>query len=202
MFLALVTRRNIGGQPTVYRNGYYNVYRGIAPSSALNLSVTLNNVVLRVIRQNNDLRSVANSGYVESALGWDIRFEHPSFGQLKHDIDLYDPVNGVCSAWVRFPTILFNDILIVDMYFGKPGLSASEEDPQATWNGAYFVLDLATGQDLTPTGQNLIMEGVIETRMANMSAGDYAEVVLPTDTFADASGNTWATSSGDVWALS
>jgi len=201
MFFPFVCRRVIGGSPTVYKNGYSNHLRGIASTASLNLTATLSNIVLRVTRQADDLRSVANGGYVESAEGWDILYEHPSLGRLYHDLDLYDPSTGLVSSWVRFPSIANNDVLIVDLYFGKAGLSASEEDPHNTWKDAYFVLDLSTGLDLTPTGQNLLLEGVIATRMRGMSAGDYGEFVVSEDSIISSNGDFWITSGGDTWAI-
>ena len=62
-------------------------------------------------------------------------------------------------AWVRVPSWQLSSQLRLVLYYGKPGLTATEANPASVWRGYLAVLDARTGVDrsganrgLTPTG--------------------------------------------------
>jgi hypothetical protein len=86
---------------------------------------------------NNDLKSVANGGRVESDQGDDIVFKTSSCGLLDHEIEKYDPSTGQLVAWVRIPTLSYNSDTEVYMYYGDSSVDCPTENPTAVWDSSY-----------------------------------------------------------------
>ena len=114
-----------------------------------------------LVRETGDwLRSVGNGGRLESAQGFDLRFELTDGTKLDHEIERYDPVAGALIAWVRLPTWRFTARLDLQLYYGKPSLAASEANPAGVWRGYLAVWDARTGVDRTGNGRALTPSGI------------------------------------------
>lgn len=87
-----------------------------------------------------DLRDFANGGDVQSASGWDIRFETTGGTQLDHEIESYTASTGAVVIWVEVGTVDYNDDTVFYMFWGKGGLGASEENVAGTWNSGYMAV--------------------------------------------------------------
>ena len=70
---------------------------------------------------------------MESVDGFDIRFELEDGSKLAHEIAHYDPVAGELGAWVRVPELLGNGSNVINLYYGKSGLTTSEADRATVW---------------------------------------------------------------------
>lgn len=78
----------------------------------------------------NDLRSTANGGHIENIDGYDLRFTYANaIIWLNHDLEYYNPVTGELVAWVRIPTLFYNQDTEIDMYYGNSTIST---DPSST----------------------------------------------------------------------
>lgn len=91
-----------------------------------------------------DLKTVANGGYVESAVGHDIRFETLSGTKLDHDLVFYDGTVGALIVRIKIPTLTYASDLVIRIYFGKASQTTPEANPAGTYNSAYkFVSHLS-----------------------------------------------------------
>src|SRR5688572_14885996 len=58
------------------------------------------------ITSDNDLRTVANLGHVESASGFDIIFtDADGITVLNHDLSAYTATSGALTCWVKVPEL-------------------------------------------------------------------------------------------------
>lgn len=174
MLLACAYRRSIGAGGSVWPNGFAKLMTAMAPPTALGLVVSIAPLVLFVARQHDQLRSTGNGGLVESADGWDIRYQSPTLGRLAHDLDRYDPVTGLAASYVRFGSVSASVVLRLDLYFGKSGLAGPESDPVACWAGVLHSIRLSDGIDRSGNGGDLAMDNVIGATLASGAAGDFA----------------------------
>ena len=85
----------------------------------------------------NDLKSTANGGNVENANGYDIMFRDASLNDLDFEIEEYDAVNGTLNAWVRIPTLDFDDPTAFYVYYGNPCVSTVQENPESVWSADF-----------------------------------------------------------------
>ena len=85
----------------------------------------------------NDLKSVANGGNVENANGYDIMFRDANLNDLDFEIEEYDAVNGTLNAWVRIPTLDFDDPTAFYVYYGNPCVSTVQENPESVWSADF-----------------------------------------------------------------
>jgi hypothetical protein len=99
---------------------------------------------------------------VQSASGWDVRFEDTSGTKLKHELETYDPVAGRAAGWVRVPSATPGVDLDIFMYYGKPGLAGPEEDTSTTgtWERCLGCWRAPDGRDVTGHGRHLTTSGV------------------------------------------
>jgi len=56
--------------------------------------------------------------------------------QLDHEIENYDNSTGTLVAWVRIPTLDFNDDTTIFMYYGNP-TAGYQENPTGVWDDNY-----------------------------------------------------------------
>jgi hypothetical protein len=150
--------------PPTFANGYAWRRRLVVPPRPLP-ATTLEGFALHVDVSGGWLRTRSLGGRVESAQGFDLRFELEDGTRLAHEIDLYDPAagNGTTGhlvAWVRLPGWAVTQQLRLFLYCGKSGLAASEADPAAVWAGYVAVWDAGSGADRSGQGRGLTMSGV------------------------------------------
>jgi hypothetical protein len=93
------------------------------------------------------LRTKANGGNIYDSNGYDIIFrslDNTVCGgaapcQLDHEIELYDgsATGGRLVAWIRIPTLYFNQDTIIYMYYGNAGITSQTVNPTGVWNTSY-----------------------------------------------------------------
>ncbi|MEE4214951.1 MAG: DUF2341 domain-containing protein, partial [Bacteroidales bacterium] len=81
----------------------------------------------------NDLRTIANGGYVENASGWDIVFSEDNINPLDHELESYNPVSGEIVAWVRIPSLPAGGHSFY-LYFGNSSIG-TDPSTTSTWVG-------------------------------------------------------------------
>ena len=141
-----------------YQNGY-DFRRRLAVPTGSAKGANHQNFPLWIELAGNWLKSNDNGGKVASPAGDDLRFELADGTKLAHELELYDAAAGKLGAWVRVPELRADAATELLLYYGKPGLQASEAAPQAVWQDYLAVWHLpsivdASGnaRDLSPTG--------------------------------------------------
>ncbi|HHP7242736.1 MAG TPA: DUF2341 domain-containing protein [Cyclobacteriaceae bacterium] len=124
----------------------------------------LTNFPLLVSITNDDsLRSVSNSGNVESESGFDIGFTYKdSLLWLDHEIESYDATTGTYVAWVLLPVLDYDDDTELIMYYGNANITS---DPSNTnvWSEYLGVWHLnGDVQDASPNTHNGTNNGTID----------------------------------------
>lgn len=180
---------NLGVAPVVTdtfpHNGYKRYIQRYAPSTSLQLG-TVPYMVLPIFIRNDWLRTVANGGVVQSALGWDVRFETPEGIKRPHEDISYDGIIGQKAAWVRFENIGAGTDINLYCYCGKAGLTGSEEDPTACWVGYLASIEFASGIDKSNHGASLTLSGVTATTLIGQQTMSFyfQSTILPAGLFA------------------
>lgn len=177
--LGYAHRPSIGAAPGLYPNGWPYRITAIAPAQAFGLVASVSPLILFVPRTADVLRHTSSGGLVQSAAGWDLRYETPGQGKLAHDLLRYDGATGATGAFVRFPAAGPADLVTLHLYFGRSGLAGTQADPAACWAGCHGVIDLATGTDRAGKGADLALSGVSPAVLAGMPAGDYTPAAAP-----------------------
>ncbi|MBA7688021.1 hypothetical protein ES703_96495 [subsurface metagenome] len=86
----------------------------------------------------NALRHIDSGGHVTNSNGYDIVFRaSDEITQLDHEIEEYDGTSGTVVAWVRIPTLDYNDDTVIYMYYGNTCISASQENVTGVWDSNY-----------------------------------------------------------------
>jgi len=135
----------------------------------------LTNFPLLVSITNDDsLRSVSNSGNVESEFGFDIGFTYKdSLTWLDHEIESYDPATGTYVAWVLLPVLDHNDDTEINIYYGNSNITS---DPSNTnvWSEYLGVWHL-NGDDFdsSPNSHNGTNNGTVTTTGKIADAKDF-----------------------------
>lgn len=94
--------------------------------------------VLINITSDNNLRTTANGGHVQSASGYDIAFTLPDCNTiLPMQIEKYTASTGELVAWVKLPSLTSGSNQIIYMFYGKTGVVT---DPSSTsvWDANYM----------------------------------------------------------------
>ncbi|MGA8043472.1 MAG: DUF2341 domain-containing protein, partial [Terracidiphilus sp.] len=85
------------------------------------------------------LATAANGGHVSSATGNDILFSLDPNGASKLDFEIeqYNPATGQLVAWIRLPNLPHTQDTVVYMFYGNPGVTASQQNPSGVWSAGY-----------------------------------------------------------------
>jgi hypothetical protein len=125
------------------------------------------------INSDNDLRTVANSGHVESTNGFDIVFTtDDGVTLLDHQLEKYTPTTGEYVAWVRIPNLSTTYNTNIYMYYGKTG--ATDPSLNTTWSSAYksvWHLNNNSFADGTSNGNNATNGGSTNLATAKIAGG-------------------------------
>jgi len=175
--------------PTTFLNGYRYRRRIVVPRRSVLGTSPLVGFPLLVAEEGTWLKSTAHGGRVESAQGFDLRFELENGIKLPHDVERYDPVAGRLVTWVRLTELRPEEDLVLFLYYGKPGLAVSEADPAATWRDYLAVWHLPDPTDRTGRGRNLVATAVSAAEGPVGAAGRFdgtaSELVLADPSFLD-----------------
>jgi len=104
----------------------------------------------------------STNGRIKNSNGYDIIFRDTNLVQLDHEIEEYDgsASAGTLVAWVRIPTLDYNDDTIIYMYYGNACISSPTENPTGVWDdnfvGVWHLKETGTGTryDSTQYGNN------------------------------------------------
>jgi hypothetical protein len=165
-----------------YQNGYSYRRTLRVGGTAVGGSAALTNLPLRVDETMSSFKSAANGGKVQSASGWDIRFETASGTQLDHELEVYSPAAGRIACWVRIPTATPAVDQDIFLYYGKPGLAVSEENPPGVWVRCLGCWRMPDGHDMTGHGRDMTTSGVTSGAIgghpaAVLAASSYLELL-------------------------
>lgn len=85
-----------------------------------------------------NLATVAHSGYVQNANGYDIIFTDSAEAvQLYHEIESYTASNGTLVFWVNVPVVSASQDTVVYVYFGNSAISTFQSTASSVWDGNY-----------------------------------------------------------------
>jgi hypothetical protein len=157
----------------VYANGYACRRRLAIPAGSAR-GTSHQNFPLWVELAGSWLKSTANGGKVASADGRDLRFELEGGIRLAHELEHYDAVAGKLGAWVRLPELGAEQPTVLLLYYGKPGLAASEAEPMAVWSDYLAVWHLPSVEDVTSEARLLTPTGTIANSADGLGAGALA----------------------------
>lgn len=156
--------------PQTYGNGYLYRRRIVVPKASL-AEGTLADFPLLVELAGAWLKPVAQGGRLQSALAFDLRFEGNSGPRYDHEIERYDAAAGTLRAWVRLPALNAAADSTVYLYYGKPGLTVSEENPAGVWKDYLAVYHLPSGIDRTGKSLDLAATGVTTATLVGEAGG-------------------------------
>ncbi len=84
-----------------------------------------------------DLRTTGNGGDVTDANGYDIVFASADgISKLDHQLEKYTATSGEFVAWVRIPTLDFDDDTEIYIYYGNSSVT-TDQSANTTWSGDY-----------------------------------------------------------------
>lgn len=157
--------------PRTITAGYGFRRRFFIPSEIHALSLADGSMVVPFLETQTWLRTVANGGKVQSASGFDIRFETDSGAKLPHDLASYVGSTGRIEAWIRV-SAQTQDITAAILY-GNASQATAEANPSATWAGFYWSLDVASGLDASSSAAHVDNTDVSTTTLLGMDAGSF-----------------------------
>jgi hypothetical protein len=126
---------------------------------------------------NTSLKTTGNCGYVQNSNGYDIIFSDVTqTTRLDHEIEKYDSAAGELVAWVRVPTLKYNEDTTIYIHYGHGSVCGATENPTAVWDSNYvgvWHLDDTSGdtQDSTSENTDGAVSGTV-TRGATGQIGD------------------------------
>jgi hypothetical protein len=101
------------------------------------LSTSLTRFPLLInITGDDDLKTEANGGRVKHSQGYDIVFRTKGCGNLEHEIEKYDGVNGDLVAWVLIDPLSAGADTEIYMYYGA-NVICSTENPTGVWDARF-----------------------------------------------------------------
>lgn len=82
------------------------------------------------------LKSTANGGDIENPNGYDIIFTSDVSGtnQLDHEIASYNDTTGELLAWVKIPTVKYDEDTVFYIFYSDPDITESQENVADTWD--------------------------------------------------------------------
>lgn len=129
--------------------------------------------VLISITSDNDLRTVANSGHVESANGFDIVFTAADgVTLLSFQSERYTATTGLYTAWVLVPNLSTSLNTYIYMYYGNTAI-VTDQSSTAVWSNYHGVWHLQNGSfsDNSPNGYNLTNNSTTNQSPAKINDG-------------------------------
>lgn len=128
----------------------------INPSQVAGTSDITNFPVMIKFSSDNDLRTVANSGYVENSNGYDIVFTaEDGVTLLDFELERYNASTGELTAWVKVPVLYTNISTNIYMYYGNTAISTNQSSAAVVWSDYYAVWHLENNSfaDASGNGQ-------------------------------------------------
>jgi hypothetical protein len=83
-------------------------------------------------------KTTGNNGYVTNASGYDIIFTgSDGTTRLDHEIEKYDAATGQVVIWVRIPTLSSATDTLINIYYGNPSITTSQENKTGVWDSNF-----------------------------------------------------------------
>lgn len=127
------------------------------------------------------LETVGNGGHVTDTQGDDIVFASDDQGAspLDFERERYNASTGEITAWVRVPTLDFNNDTVIYMFYGNSSVTSSQEDVAGTWDsnfkGVWHMDDTSTtNSDSAGTANNGTVTGGAVAGAAGKIADAYS----------------------------
>lgn len=122
----------------------------------------------------NDLRTLANSGHVENASGYDIVFAaSDGVTLLSFQLEKYTASTGELVAWVRIPTLSTTYSTSIYMYYGNSAIT-TDQSSNSAWSSSYegvWHLNNNILTDASGNGNNGVNGGSTNTATAKFAGG-------------------------------
>ena len=151
--------------PQTYSNGYRYRRRIIVPQTSLTEG-SLSNFPMLVELSGSWLKhKSASGGRLESLVGLDMRFETAAGVKLDHETEAYAAADGSLRAWVRMSSLTSTADTTTFFYYGKAGLTITEENSAGVWKDYLAVYHLPGTTDRTGRGHNLTAAAVGTTML-------------------------------------
>jgi type IV pilus assembly protein PilY1 len=136
---ALITALLVLGIASAAQAGYSYRKEITIDHNKVSGSTNLTNFpVLIDIIADPDLMGQVFGGHVEHTDGYDIIFKDASNNQIAHEVEQYSSGTGRLLAWVRVPTLDYNNDTIIYMHYGNSAISAPTENPPGVWDPAGY----------------------------------------------------------------
>lgn len=119
-----------------YSNGYTYRKKITVDATKVSGSGSLTDFPFLVSHTDTALKTVANSGKVENASGYDIRFETSGGTELDYERLFYSATTGQIIAWVQ-ATVDGTTSTEIYVYYGNPSISTDQSDPTGTWDANF-----------------------------------------------------------------
>lgn len=145
----------------------------INPAQVAGPSDLVNFPVMIAISGDNDLRTVANSGRVENASGFDIVFTaEDGVSLLNFQREAYSATAGNYTAWVRVPNLSTSLNTVLYMYYGNSAV-VTDQSSTATWSAYRAVWHFQGGSfaDATANAYNGTNNGTTNQANARINNG-------------------------------
>jgi len=122
--------------------------------------------------------------------GYDIIFRDAEGNQLDHEIETYDKTNDLLIAWVRIPTLDYNDDTIIYLYYGNSAVTSATENPAGVWDdnfrGIYHLTEVNAFDSTQYSNNGTQYNGVTNTSSGKIGSADYfADGDLPNGDYID-----------------
>ncbi len=143
------------------------------PTKVSGTSDLTNFPALISITSDNDLRTVANSGHVESANGFDIVFTAADgITLLSFQMERYVATSGLYTAWVKVPVLSTSINTDIYMYYGNTAI-VTDQSSTAVWSNYHGVWHLQNNSfsDNSPSGYNLTNNSTTNQSPAQINDG-------------------------------
>lgn len=121
--------------PTAFANGY-TFRRSITLDHTKCGASNSTNFPVLISGTYTYLKTVANSGNVTNANGYDIIFTSDLAGNttLSFEIESYSASTGVVNFWVKVPTVSSSVDTVIYLFYGNSLITTSQENITGTWN--------------------------------------------------------------------
>lgn len=140
-----------------FSNGYTYRKKITVDATKVSGSGSLTDFPVLVSHTDTALKTVANSGKVENASGYDIRFETTGGTELDYERILYVATTGQIIVWLQ-ATIDGTTSTEVYMYYGNSSISTDQSDPTGTWDanfkGTWHMIEDPTSVSVRASSKN------------------------------------------------
>lgn len=140
------------------------------------------------------LATVANSGFVQNANGFDITFALDSFANtpLNWDVESYNATTGAITVWVKIPTLSHTVNTVIYIKYGNPATTTYQGNRSSTWDANYLAV-WHYNDILTSAGQTIhdaTSNGLNATSVGTWASGQTATAICgPGLSFLNANGD-------------